>query len=342
MYTWRKPDPLTMEMQALASLECKSQSPRVSSGEECARAYVNFGKWTNTSLGSRERKKNGGASESIMLLFLLYAICKAPFDNWSFSSWKSSGKIFKFCTLSKKYRFSFFELNFNVTNHSENQASSPTSSTQRINVIRHTFWLSSLVKGWPQKNRPAGQPNKKTVFQLFFTPLATVYLHVVGHIPCLIDVQIKLSLCTELMNRAWKIFVCKKPALEGASETLIMALFSWKSLYSFFALYSSILEGKLQMILSVLCAKFLLFGEKQDKKKFWPFGEIVLLPWKHFCGFMNRLAILVFLLQQSRLILSIFFGSWWENEISRYNFSLIPWHYLRWSIRAWCNKPFLL
>ena len=127
----------------------------------------------------------------------------------------------------------FFELNFNVTNHSENQASSPTSSTQRINVIRHTFWLSSLVKGWPQKNRPAGQPNKKTVFQLFFTPLATVYLHVVGHIPCLIDVQIKLSLCTELMNRAWKIFVCKKPALEGASETLIMALFSWKSLYSF-------------------------------------------------------------------------------------------------------------
>ena len=38
---------------------------------ECARAYVNFGKWTNTSLGSRERKKNGGASESIMLLFLL-------------------------------------------------------------------------------------------------------------------------------------------------------------------------------------------------------------------------------------------------------------------------------
>ena len=26
MYTWRKPDPLTMEMQALASLECKSQS----------------------------------------------------------------------------------------------------------------------------------------------------------------------------------------------------------------------------------------------------------------------------------------------------------------------------
>ena len=61
------------------------------------------------------------------------------------------------------------------------------------------------------------------------------------------------------------------------------------------------------MILSVLCAKFLLFGEKQDKKKFWPFGEIVLLPWKHFCGFMNRLAILVFLLQQSRLTLSIFF-----------------------------------
>ena len=29
MYTWRKPDPLTMEMQALASLECKSQSTRV-------------------------------------------------------------------------------------------------------------------------------------------------------------------------------------------------------------------------------------------------------------------------------------------------------------------------
>ena len=125
MYTWRKPDPLTMEMQALASLECKSQSPRVSSGEECARAYVNFGKWTNTSLGSRERKKNGGTSESIMLLFLLYAICKAPFDNWSFSSWKSFQVLHSF---EKKifYRFSFLELNFNVTNHSENQASSPT------------------------------------------------------------------------------------------------------------------------------------------------------------------------------------------------------------------------
>ena len=106
------------------------------------------------------------------------------------------------------------------------------------------------------------------MFQLFFTPLATVYLHVVGHIPCLIDVQIKLSLCTELMNRAWKIFVCKKPALEGASENSNNGFVFLEIPLLFFALYSSILEGKLQMILlSVLCAKFsCCFGEKQDKK----------------------------------------------------------------------------
>ena len=190
MYTWRKPDPLTMEMQALASLECKSQSPRVSSGEECARAYVNFGKWTNTSLGSRERKKKMEAPVNrLCSCFSYMQFVKLHLTIDHFLPGNLQEKFSSFALFRKKilYRFSFFELNFNVTNHSENQASSPTSSTQRINVIRHTFWLSSLVKGWPQKNRPAGHPDKKkeVVFQLFFNPFGS--RRVVGRIPCLID-----------------------------------------------------------------------------------------------------------------------------------------------------------
>ena len=96
-------------------------------------------------------------------------------------------------------------------------------------MIRHTFWLF-CCKCWPQKNRPAGHPNKKViaVFQLFFNPLLGYVVVELWDIPCLIDVQIKLSLCTELMNLAWKIFVCKKKRRRRNSNN---GFVSWKSLY---------------------------------------------------------------------------------------------------------------
>ena len=79
---------------------------------EHSKAYVNFGKWTNTTwqrqkqLKQREGKKMEAPVNRLCSCFS-YAICKAPFDNWSFSSWKSflssNGKEMKhqhcyFCT----------------------------------------------------------------------------------------------------------------------------------------------------------------------------------------------------------------------------------------------------
>ena len=159
MYTWRKPDPLTMEMQALASLECKSQSPRVVVWWGVRESLCKF-REVNKYLSWQQRKKKKWRRQWIdYALVSPMQFVKLHLTIDHFLPGNLQEKFSSFALFRKKK--SFFELNFNVTNHSENQASSPTSSTQRINVIRHTFWLSSLVKGWPQKNRPAGHPNKK-------------------------------------------------------------------------------------------------------------------------------------------------------------------------------------
>ena len=80
---------------SLRSQNCKMRLVEwFSNSIEHSKAYVNFGKWTNTTwqrqkqLKQREGKKMEAPVNRLCSCFS-YAICKAPFDNWSFSSWKS-------------------------------------------------------------------------------------------------------------------------------------------------------------------------------------------------------------------------------------------------------------